>query len=117
VAERSAYKSVSFAIEPIQPPIVPLRWFSLKYLRTTAPRKRGADRSADGYAAAAQSGAQSLEVRELAELRRQRAVQAIRPQVPATARGKCCAVPRGECPSHTLGTQSRCYRRTLVLRT
>ena len=38
-------------------------------------------------AAAAQSGAQILEVRELAELRRQRAVQVIRPHAPVTARG------------------------------
>ncbi len=50
-------------------------------------RKRSADRSADGCAAAAQSDAQTLEVRELAELRRQRAVEAVRPHAPATARG------------------------------
>jgi hypothetical protein len=44
---------VSFAIEPIQPPIVPLSLFWLQRLRTTAARQRGADRSADGCAAAA----------------------------------------------------------------
>jgi hypothetical protein len=49
-------------------------------------------------ATAAQSRAQALEVRELAELRRQRAVQGIRPHAPATARGTA-SVPRGEYPS------------------
>ncbi len=36
VAERGAYSLVSFAIEPIQLPIVPLNLFSLHSLRTTA---------------------------------------------------------------------------------
>jgi hypothetical protein len=83
---------VSFVIEPIQPPIVPMSLFWLHPLHTSAAHTRGADRSADGCAAAAaQSGAQTLEVRELAELRRQRAVQAVIPHAPASAR----AVLRG----------------------
>jgi hypothetical protein len=51
-------------------------------------------------------GAQKLEVGELAELRRQRAVQVIRPQCPATARG-AASVPRGrgEYPSVSYGTR------------
>jgi hypothetical protein len=36
VAERGAYSQVSFAIEPIQLPIVPLSLFSLQDLHTTA---------------------------------------------------------------------------------
>ncbi len=43
-----AYRMLSFAIEPIQPPIGPLNVFSLQSLHTTAARERGADRSADG---------------------------------------------------------------------
>ncbi len=40
------YSNVSFAIEPIQLPIVPLSLFWLQSLHTTATvRKRGADRS------------------------------------------------------------------------
>ena len=39
------YRNVSFAIEPIQLPIVPLNWFWLHWLHTTAVRERGADRS------------------------------------------------------------------------
>ena len=76
---------VSFAIEPIQPPIVPLSMFSPQSLHTTAGvRARRRPVPPMGCAAtAAQGGAQSLEVRELAELRRQRAVQVIRPQCPA----------------------------------
>ncbi len=35
-AESGAYSHVSFAIEPIQPPIVPLSLFSLQSLHTTA---------------------------------------------------------------------------------
>jgi hypothetical protein len=34
--QSGAYSQVSFAIEPIQPPIVPLSMFSLHPLRTTA---------------------------------------------------------------------------------
>ncbi len=34
--QSGAYRSVSFAIEPIQPPIVPLSLFSPHPLRTTA---------------------------------------------------------------------------------
>ncbi len=86
-----AYSHVSFAIEPIQPPIVPLSWFSPQALRTTAgvwsARRRPVPPM--GCAAAAQSGAQTLEVRELAELRRQRAVQVIPPHVPAPAPRYC----------------------------
>jgi hypothetical protein len=86
-----AHSLVSFAIEPIQLPIVPLSLFSPQSLRTTAARERGADRSRRwAVAAAAQRGAQQLEVRELAELRRQRAVEVIRIQVPARA-PQCCA--------------------------
>ena len=80
--ESDDYSKVSFAIEPIQLPIVPLNLFSLHELRTTAARRRG---SAAGCAAAAQSRAQKLEVRELAELRRQRAVQVVPLKVPAAA--------------------------------
>ncbi len=82
-----AYSTASFAIEPIQLPIVPLSLFWLQRLHTTEARKRAASTGpANGCAAAAQSGAQMLEVRELAELRRQRAVQLIRLQSPAAAR-------------------------------
>jgi hypothetical protein len=77
---------VSFDTEPIQLPIVPLNLFSELPLRITAARKRAATRY--GRAAAAHIGAQMLEVRELAELRRQRAVQAVAPHVPAIARGR-----------------------------
>ncbi len=60
-------------------------------LRPTAARERAAPTGPPmGCAAAAQSGAQLLEVRELAELRRQRAVEVIRPHVPAPA-PQCCA--------------------------
>ena len=83
VAERGGYRKVSFVIEPIQPPIVPMSLFWLHPLHTSAAHTRGADRSANGCAAAAQSGAQTLEVCELAALRRQRAVQAVIPHAPA----------------------------------
>jgi hypothetical protein len=43
--QSGAYSKVSFAIEPIQLPIVPLSLFSLQSLHTTASRERGADRS------------------------------------------------------------------------
>ena len=82
---------MSFATEPIQLPIVPLSVFSLHALRTNLSSKRqqllstGADRSARRRRRA--GSAQTLEIRELAELRRQRAVQAIRPDAPATTRG------------------------------
>ncbi len=109
------YSQVSFAIEPIQLPIVPLSLFWLHSLHTTASAQAcGADRSANGCAAAAaQSGAQTLEVRELAELRRQRAVQVIHPHVPVTARGTA-RYSLVECPSPHHGTPSCCtwYRST-----
>ncbi len=40
-----AYSHASFAIEPIQLPIVPVNVFALHPLHTTAARERGADRS------------------------------------------------------------------------
>ncbi len=89
---------MSFTIEPIQPPIVPLSLLKLHSLHNAAPRKRGADRSA----IAVRRDAQTLEVRELAELRRQRAVQAVVPEAPVTARGTA----RSECPSPHHGTQA-----------
>jgi hypothetical protein len=89
VAERGGYSTRSFAIEPIQPPIVPLRLLCSEYLHTTAAHTRVADRSAnDCAAAAAQSGAQILEVRQLAKLRRQRAVQVIPCHIPANAHAR-----------------------------
>jgi hypothetical protein len=42
VGAEGAYSEESFAIEPIQPPIVPLSLFSPQSLRTTAARKRAA---------------------------------------------------------------------------
>jgi hypothetical protein len=78
---------VSFAIEPIQLPIVPLNWFRSHSLRTTTACKHAALCGAPSLCSvAAQSSSQTLEVRELAELRRQRAAQAVSPQCPATAR-------------------------------
>jgi hypothetical protein len=77
VAERGAHSNVSCAIEPIQLPIVPLSLFSPQSLHTTAARKRAAPTGPP--MAAAQRCAQKIEVRELAELRRQRAVQLICP--------------------------------------
>ncbi len=54
------YSEVSFAIEPIQLPIVPLNLLSLQSLHTTAVRERGADRSANGCAAAAHRASRSV---------------------------------------------------------
>ena len=93
---------MSFAIEPIQPPIVPLSLFCSQSLRTTASasarRRTGPADGLRGNGGAGPAGAQILEVRELAELRRQRAVQVISPKAPATARGTA-SVPRGQYPS------------------
>ncbi len=78
---------MSFAIAPIQPPIVPLSLLSLQSLQTTAACKHAALRGLPWLCSvAAQSSSQTLEVRELAELRRQHAAQAVAPQCPATAR-------------------------------
>ncbi len=97
---------MSFAIEPIQLPIVPLSLLSLHSLRTTAgaSARRRRPVPSMGCAAAAQNGAQSLEVRELAELRRQRAIHVIRRKCPATA-PRCCAATHIEYPSPK-GTQA-----------
>ncbi len=84
-----------------QPPIVPLSLFVPQSLRTTAgacARRRPVPPM--GCAAtAAQGRAQSLEVRELAELRRQRAVQVVPPHAPASAPRYCAGAHGGECPS------------------
>jgi hypothetical protein len=89
---------MSFDIEPIQLPIVPLNWLSLQSLQTTAACKHAALCGLPWLCSvAAQSSSQTLEVRELAELRRQRAAQAVAPQCPATARriGSNRGSPRG----------------------
>jgi hypothetical protein len=57
--ESGAYSHVSFAIEPIQPPIVPLSLFSLQSLHTSAARERGPDRSRRWAAARWRSAAHS----------------------------------------------------------
>ncbi len=81
------YRKASFDIEPIQPPIVPLKLFRSHSLRTTTACKHAALRGPLWLCSvAAQSSSQSLEVRELAELRRQRAAQAGHRKSPATAR-------------------------------
>jgi hypothetical protein len=78
---------VSFDIEPIQLPIVPLKWLCWQSLQTTTACKHAALRGLPWLCSvAAQSSSQTLKVRELAELRRQRAAQAVAPQCPATAR-------------------------------
>ncbi len=78
---------MSFAIELIQLPIVPVRLFCPMWLRTTAAHKR-AGPTPWLRATAAHIGAQTLEVCKLADLRRQRAVQAVVPHAPAIARGR-----------------------------
>jgi hypothetical protein len=128
LAERGEYSQVSFAIEPIQPPILPLSLLCPQSLRTTAAHTRGADRSANGCTA--QSGVQILEVRELAELRRQLAVQVIPPYIPASAHGTArhpaastSRVPDGAtpftaplCPPRGLEYAYRCPSRHRPLR-
>ena len=89
VPESGAYSHVSFAIVPIQLPIVPPNLFCSHPLHTNAARKRAAPTDPPWLrAAAAQCGAQTLQVRQLAELRRQRAIQAVPFKAPATARGR-----------------------------
>ncbi len=104
---------MSFAIAPIQLPIVPLNLLCWQSLQTTAACKHAALRGPPWLCpVAAQSSSQTLEVRELAELRRQRAAQAVAPQCPATTArriGSNRGSPRG--PYHV---QYRYYQRRHV---
>jgi hypothetical protein len=96
---------VSFASEPIQLPIVPVKPFEPRELRSTA-RARGRTDSAGArprraFPAARDlrgSGAQRDEVGERAERGRQRAAQL----VPA-----CIAAKRRHLPPHRIGVRTR----------
>jgi hypothetical protein len=92
-ARARAYKSVSFASEPIQPPIVPVKPFEPRELRSTARARERTDsagaRPRRAFPAAwdrGRAGAQRDEVGERAERGRQRAGEVVRAHIAATRR-------------------------------
>ncbi len=75
---RGTYSHVSFTIEPIQLPSVPLKSFVPNPLRKHTHARKARRSGRTGWSAASTGGIQSIEAREHAQLHWQRACQLVR---------------------------------------